>query len=105
MDTVEPTKVYVYRDRMEITSYPGPVPGIEAHHFRPGASAPSAPARNRRIGELLKEVRLAEARLTGIAKIIDAMAHNGSPPPRFEFDVGRTYFRATLPAHPAHSGA
>ncbi len=104
-DTVEPTKVYLYPDRMEITSYPGPVPGIEAHHFRPGASAPSTPARNRRIGEFLKEIRLAEARLTGIGKIMDAMAWNGSPPPRFDFDGGRTYFRVTLPLHPDHSGA
>lgn len=28
------------------------------------------------------------------------MEDNGSPEPRFEFDENRTYFRATLPAHP-----
>lgn len=26
---------------------------------------------------------------------------NGSPPPRFDFDPSRTWFRATLPIHPA----
>ena len=30
------------------------------------------------------------------------MAANGSPAPRFEFDEQRTYFQATLPAHPEY---
>jgi ATP-dependent DNA helicase RecG len=30
----EPTKVYLYPDRLEITSYPGPVPGLAPEHFR-----------------------------------------------------------------------
>jgi len=45
---------------------------------------------------------LAEARLTGLDKIHDAMARNGSSPPRFEFDEGRTCFTAALPAHRTH---
>jgi ATP-dependent DNA helicase RecG len=57
------------------------------------------PARNRRIGEFLKELGLAEARLTGLRKVAAAMAANGSPAPRYDFDEHRTYFRATLPAH------
>lgn len=101
-DAPEPVKVYVYPDRMTITSYPGPVPGIDAEHFEPGAAMPNVPARNRRIGEFLKELELAEARLTGLDKIRAAMQRNGSPPPRFEFDEGRTYFTAVLPVHRAH---
>ena len=31
-----------------------------------------------------------EGRLTGLAKIFRAMEQNGSPPPRFDFDVQRT---------------
>ena len=58
------------------------------------------PARNRRIGEFLKELGLAEGRLSGLPKVFEAMAANGSPVPRFEFDEQRTYFQATLPAHP-----
>ena len=65
-DQVEPTKVFLYPDRIEVTSYPGPVPGIEKHHLAAGAPVPSAPARNRRIGEFLKELRLAEGHLSGI---------------------------------------
>lgn len=103
-DAPEPTKVYCYPDRIDITSYPGPVPGIEPDHFLPGAAVPAMPARNRRVGEFFSELKLAERRLTGVPKIFEAMARNGSPPPRFDFDEGRTWFRATLPAHPGEGG-
>nr|VFJ63067.1 MAG: ATP-dependent DNA helicase RecG [Candidatus Kentron sp. FW]VFJ69042.1 MAG: ATP-dependent DNA helicase RecG [Candidatus Kentron sp. FW] len=33
----EPTKAYLYPARMEIISYPGPVPGIEPEHLHPDA--------------------------------------------------------------------
>lgn len=101
-DAVEPAKVYIFPDRVEITSYPGPMPGIELRHLQPGAATPSVPARNRRIGEFLKERQLAEGRLTGLPRVFDAMRRNGSPPPRYDFDEQRTYFRATLPAHPEY---
>ncbi len=100
VDQLEPTKVYLYPDRVEIISYPGPVPGIESPHLLPNAQPPAVPARNRRIGEFLKELGLAEGRLTGLPKVYQAMSDNGSPAPRFEFDEQRTYFQATLPAHP-----
>lgn len=99
---LEPIKVYLYPDRMEIISYPGAVPGIEARHFQPGVSVPPVPNRNRRIGELLKELKLAEGRGTGIPKILRKMKENGSPAPIFEFDETRTYFRVILPAHPQY---
>ena len=62
---------------------------------------PPAPA-NPRIGEFLKQLGLAEEWLTGLPRIYRAMAENGSPAPRFDFDPGRTWFRATLPAHPEY---
>jgi len=95
-----PTKVYLYPNELVVTSYPGPVPGLKPEDFRPGQRIPQVPARNRRIGELLKELKLAETRSTGIPKIFRAMAANGSPEPRFEFDEGRTYFTVVLPIHP-----
>jgi ATP-dependent DNA helicase RecG len=75
------------------------MPAIEKAHFEPGQRIPLVPARNRRIGELLKELRLAEARGTGIPKVFRAMAENDSPPPRYEFDKQRSYFTVILPAH------
>lgn len=96
----EPVKVYLYPGRVEVISYPGPVAGIEPGHLVAGAQVNPVPARNRRIGEFLKELGLAEGRLTGLPKVFRAMEENGSPPPSFDFDEQRTYFRATLPAHP-----
>ena len=102
VDQPEPTKVYLFPSRVEIISYPGPVPGIEARHLLPDAEVRAVPARNRRIGELLKELGLAEGRLSGLRKVFRAMEANGSQPPRFDFDETRTYFQATLPAHPEY---
>ncbi len=103
VDQPEPTKVYLYPGRVEIISYPGPVPGIEPRHLEANARVPAVPARNRRIGEFLKELKLAEGRLSGLPKVFQAMEANGSPPPRFEFDEQRTFFQATLPAHPEYA--
>ena len=100
VDQPEPTKVYLFPDRVEVTSYPGPVPGIEHRHLVANAEVRAAPARNRRIGEFLKELGLAEGRLSGLPKVFRAMEENGSPAPRFDFDEQRTFFQATLPAHP-----
>ena len=50
--------------------------------------------------KMLKELKLAEARGTGIRKVFKAMLRNGSPPPIYEFDDERTYFTVILPAHP-----
>ncbi|MCY4265418.1 MAG: putative DNA binding domain-containing protein [Gammaproteobacteria bacterium] len=97
---VEPTKVYIYPDKIEIVSYPGPLPGIEQNHLIPGAETVSLPVRNRRIGEYLKQLGLAEEHRAGLPGVFKAMLDNGSPPPVFEFDEQRTYFRVTLPAHP-----
>ena len=102
VDQPEPTKVYLYPDRIEVISYPGPVPGIERQHLLPGTIPPQAPARNRRIGEFLKGLGLAEMWQSGLPKVFRAMETNGSPAPRFDFDEQRTLFQATLPAHPEY---
>ena len=104
-DVMEPAKVCLYPDRMEVISHPGPVAGIEPHHLEAGASAPPAPipARNPRVGEFLKQLGLAEEWRTGLPRIYRAMAENGSPAPRFDFDETRTWFRVTLPAHPEYA--
>ena len=102
VDQPEPTKVYLHPARIEVVSYPGPVPGIESRHLVQNAEVPPAPARNRRIGEFLKELGLAEGRLSGLPKVFQAMEANGSPVPQFDFDEQRTWFQATLPAHPEY---
>jgi ATP-dependent DNA helicase RecG len=101
-DTPDPIKVHLYWDRIEIVSYPGPAQGIQLEHLCGGKPVPPVPARNRRIGEFLKELRLAEARGTGVPKIRKSMLDNGSPVPTFDFDEPRSYFRVVLPAHPEY---
>jgi len=95
----EPVKVYLYPNRIEIINYPGPVQGIRKEHFQL-ESLPPVPARNRRIGDFLKDLRLAEARGTGIPKIQYNMNLIGSPQASFDFDDERTYFRVILPVNP-----
>ena len=99
-DGTEPVKVYLFPDRVQIISYPGPVHGIEPSDFESDHGIPPVPARNRRIGELLKELRLSEGRGTGIPKIVRAMKENGNPAPRFRFGADRSYFMVELPVHP-----
>ena len=100
-EVMEPTKVCLYPDRIEVISYPGPVAGIEPRHLQEGASVPPTPARNPRIGEFLKQLGLAEGWRTGLPQIYRSMAENGSPPPQFDFAA--SWFRATLPAHPEYA--
>ncbi len=57
--------------------------------------------RNRRVGEFLKELDLAEGCSTGVPKILRAMRNNGWPAPRFETYDDRTWFLVQLPAHPS----
>ena len=100
-EIMEPTKICLYPDRVEVISYPGPVPGLEQRHLAPDASIPPVGARNPRVGEFLKSLGLAEGWRTGVPNMYRAMAENGSPQPRFDFDGG--WFRATLPAHPEYA--
>ena len=56
--------------------------------------------RNRRIGELLRELDMTKGRSTGIPKILIEMRANGSPAPLFETDDDRLAFVIRLPRHP-----
>lgn len=97
-----PPRIGLYPDRVEITSYPGPVAGLELQHLEARARPPQLPPRNPLLGDLLKAIRLAETWHTGVPKIHRVMHENGSPAPLFDFDAERSYFRVTLPAHPGY---
>ena len=96
----EPIEVRIEPDQLMVLSFPGPDRSIRMDDLRRGRAA-SRRYRNRRIGEFLKELDLAEGRSTGIPKILRAMEANGSPPPEFETDEDRTSFLIRLPVHPA----
>ena len=57
--------------------------------------------RNRRIGEFLKELDLAEGRNTGIGKIVRAMRENVLPDPEFFNPETRSFMTVILPIHEA----
>ena len=97
------TKVYMRPHCLEIISYPGPHPSLKQDEFTRGSVIPPVEARNRRIGEFLRELNLAEARGTGVNTIFRTMEKNDNPTPKFQFDS--TYFRVTLPAHPKFKAA
>ena len=94
----EPVEVRITREELLVISYPGADRSIRMDDFKKG-QAVSRRYRNRRIGEFLKELDLAEARSTGVPKIFRAMRQNGSPEPIFESDKDRTWFRVRLPVH------
>ncbi len=94
----EPVEVRITREELLVLSYPGADRSIRMEDFKKG-QAVSRRYRNRRIGEFLKELDLAEARSTGVPKIFRAMRQNGSPEPVFESDENRTWFLVRLPAH------
>ncbi|MCY3841189.1 MAG: putative DNA binding domain-containing protein [Gammaproteobacteria bacterium] len=96
----EPVEVRVMPEELLVLSYPGADRSIRMADLQRG-QAVSRRYRNRRIGEFLKELDLAEGRSTGVPKILRAMRDNGSPAPSFESDEDRTWFRVRLPAHSA----
>ena len=94
----EPVEVRITPQELQILSFPGADRSIRMEDFRKGKVS-SRRYRNRRIGEFLKELDLAEGRSTGIPKILRTMKKNGSPEPIFESDEDRTYFLVRLPVH------
>ena len=95
----EPIEISIKPDRIEILSFPGPLPPLKIEDLNKG-SARVRTYRNRRIGDFLKELHLTEGRCTGVPKIHKAMEANGSPPAIFETDQECHYFLTVLPIHP-----
>jgi ATP-dependent DNA helicase RecG len=98
-ELANPIEIQVWDDKIEIFSFPGPVPPVDAKILREKRRIVARDYRNRRIGDFLKELRLTEGRGTGFPTIYNAMKVNGSPKPVFETDEESTYFLTILPAN------
>lgn len=96
----KPIEVQIWQDKIEILSYPGPVPPVDAQILQSQKRIVARDYRNRRIGDFLKELDLTEGRGTGFPTIYKAMENNGSPEPVFNTDAQSTHFLVTLPVHP-----
>ncbi len=97
-EMVDPTRVTVFADRIEIVS-PGSVPrGVSVEEMREGR----APAkwRNQCLAWFLNRLQFAQAEGQGIPTILRSMKAEGCPPPRFEASEARVV--CLLPAHPRH---
>lgn len=99
----KPIEVQIWPDRIEILSFPGPVPPVDAQILKQNKRIVARDYRNRRIGDLLKELHLTEGRGTGFPTIRNAMAENNSPDPVFETDEQSTYFLSVLQAKELNS--
>ncbi len=94
----KPVEVQLWPDKIEILSFPGPVPPVDAQILKHNKRIVARDYRNRRIGDFLKELHLTEGRGTGFPIIYNSMKQNGSPEPVFETDEQCTYFLTVLPA-------
>ncbi len=98
-EIVEPTRITVFADRIEVLS-PGSVPsGVEVEELRLGR----APAkwRSQSLAWFLNRLQLAQAEGQGIPTILRSMREEGCPPPQFQ--VNETRVVCILPAHPRHA--
>lgn len=98
----EPIEISIHADRIEILSFPGPLPPLRVEDLNKGTVRVRT-YRNRRIGDFLKELHLTEGRCTGVPKIRNAMEVNGSLPPVFQTDEEHRSFLVILPIHPEAS--
>ena len=95
----EPITVTVTPEKLEILSLPGPDRSIPDSDIKKGIMV-SYRYRNRRIGDFLKDLKMAEGRNTGMPLVVNAMKMNGSPAPIFKTDQDRSYLRVIFSIHP-----
>jgi len=98
-EIIEPTRITVFSDRIEVLS-PGSVPtGVSVEELKHGR----APAkwRNQSLAWFLNRLQLAQAEGQGIPTILRSMREEGCPPPQFQVNEVRVV--CILPAHPRHA--
>lgn len=100
----EPVEITIEPERISILSHSGPDRSISKEAIRQARSLRSRRYKNRRLGDFLKELGLAEGRATGIPTIQAALEANGSPRAVIETDDDRTFFLIDIPCHPAFQG-
>ena len=91
----EPVEIRIYVDSIQIINYPGLEKWIDIEKFATG-KVKARKYRNRRIGEMFKDIDLSEKQGTGIPKILRELKRNGSPAPEFDMDDDRTYLNTII---------
>jgi ATP-dependent DNA helicase RecG len=98
-ESVDPTRITVFADRIEIVSPGTLMTGIELDDLRAGHA--TAKWRSQSLAWFLNRLQLAQAEGQGIPTILRAMRDEGCPPPTF--DIAGDRLVCTLPAHPRHA--
>ncbi len=97
-----PNEIRIYKAgsdrRIEILSYPGPLPPIDDQALQQ-LKITARNYRNIKLGDWLKNLRLAEKYATGIPTIIDSLSSNGSPKPIFSTDEAKSHFLVVMRVH------
>ena len=98
-----PNEIRIYKSgndrKIEILSYPGPLPPIDENSLVQ-LKVTARNYRNLKLGDWLKNLRLAEKYATGIPTILSALETNGSPKPILSTDVDRSHFLVVFRIHP-----
>lgn len=84
--------------RIEVRSYPGPLPPIDNNALQQQKFT-SRNYRNIKLGDWLKNIRLAEKYATGIPTVFESLAENGSPKPFFWTDDTKSEFLVVIKIH------
>ena len=95
----EPVHIEIEPECINIISFPGPDRSISKAAIEAGERFATRVYRNRRLGEFLKALELAEGHSTGIPTIQDELEANGSPRARFYTDDDRRAIRVEIPIH------
>ncbi|WP_315107806.1 hypothetical protein [Clostridium intestinale] len=90
-----PIEVRIDKEKIVVVSYPGPDKFIAKEDIDKG-EVTARIYKNRRIGEYLESLGLANGNAVGLARMIKAMKDNNSPEPIFETDDSRAYFIVKL---------
>jgi ATP-dependent DNA helicase RecG len=100
-DNPTPNEIRIQYDenpRIQVISYPGPLPPIDQTLLQQ-EEVTARNYRNIKLGDWLRNMRLAEKIATGIRTIRRSMEQNGSPRPDFYTDEEKTIFSCTLLMH------
>jgi len=84
--------------KIEVRSFPGPLPPIDSYALSQ-LNFTSRNYRNIKLGDWLKNIRLAEKYATGIPTILQTLTENGSPPPLFWTDEPKSEFLVVIKIH------
>jgi ATP-dependent DNA helicase RecG len=95
----KPITVVFTPEGVEIVSCPGPDRSISDKDLKDGKLNRKF-IENRRIGEMLKALKMTECASVGIPRAIRALEKNGSGKPLFRTDAERRYLSVFIPIHP-----